>query len=198
MRDALIGFAIGLVLIYVGTRVSYGVWKWLLIGGGILFVGVMGAFVIRVVWEKGSPSVRRAVSRARGHVRKDPQLGELIRNVKAQAWEGAFQARDGTVEIVIDGTDEPNPQLVTRARELVADFATLESRIDAYLARTAKEWAATSPESAAEIAQLQVRAINVRSERREGFVVIDFRGPDVDRFWSCEYVGGKLRRLDFD
>jgi hypothetical protein len=75
----------------------------------------------------------------RGHVRRDPQLGTLIRNVKAEAWEGDFRVRDRTVEILIDGKKEPNPALVARARELVADFDNFELRLNDYLAQAAKD-----------------------------------------------------------
>ena len=50
----------------------------------------------------------------------DKDLGTLIRNVKAEAWEADFRVRDRTVEILIDGKEEPNPALIARARELVA------------------------------------------------------------------------------
>ena len=106
-----------------------------------MFVGVMSAFVISVIWTKVSPRAHLIMSRARGHVRRDPQLGTLIRNVKAEAWEADFRVRDRTVEILIDGKKEPNPALVARARELVADFDTFERRLNDYLAQTAKEWA---------------------------------------------------------
>lgn len=86
VRDALIGGAIGLVLFYAGTRISYWILRWLVIGVGLMFVGVMSAFVISVIWTKVSPRAHLIMSRARGHVRRDPQLGTLIRNVESEAW----------------------------------------------------------------------------------------------------------------
>lgn len=135
------GGVIGLLLFYAGTRISYWILRWLVIGVGLMFVGVMSAFVISVIWTKVSPRAHLIMSRARGHVRRDPQLGTLIRNVEAEAWEADFRVRDRTVEILIDGKKEPNPALVARARELVADFDTFERRLNDYLAQTAKEWA---------------------------------------------------------
>jgi hypothetical protein len=41
----------------------------------------------------------------RGHVRRDPQLGTLIRDVEAEDWEGDFRVQDRTVEILIDGKE---------------------------------------------------------------------------------------------
>ena len=139
VRDALIGGAIGLVLFYAGTRISYWILRWLVIGVGLMFVAVMSAFVISVIWTKVSPRAHLIMSRARGHVRRDPQLGTLIRNGEAEAWEADFRVRDRTVEILIDGKKVPNPALVARARELVADFDTFERRLNDYLAQTAKE-----------------------------------------------------------
>ena len=164
VRDALIGAAIGLLLIYAGTRISDWILRWLVIGVGLMFVGAMSAFVISVIWTKVSPRAHLIMSRARGHVRRDPQRGTLIRNVEAEAWEGDFRVRDRTVEILIEGKKEPNPALVARARELVADFDTFERRLNDYLAQTAKEWASETPELAADISALRLSSIKLRSQ----------------------------------
>ena len=195
VRDALIGAAIGLLLIYAGTHISSSILSWLVIGVGVIFVAVMSGFVISVMWAKASHRARRIMSRARGYQRRDPQLGTLIRNVKAQAWEGEFRVRDRTVEILIDGKQEPDPALVIRARELVADFANFERRLNDYLAQTAKDWASETPELAADVSALRLSAFKLRS--RES-VLVDFDGPDVDVYWSCEYADGKFSGLDFD
>ena len=47
--------------------------------------------------------------------------------------------QDRTVEILIDGKEEPNPAVVGRARELVADFDNFELRLNDYLAQAAKD-----------------------------------------------------------
>ena len=194
VRDALIGAAIGLVLIYAGTLISYWIPRWLVIGVGLIFVGVMSAFVISVIWMKVSRA-HLIMSRALGRVRRDPQLGRLIRNVEAEAWEGDFRVRDRTVEILIDGKKEPDPALVARARELVADFDTFERRLNEYLTQTAKEWAPEVPELAADIKVLRLASIKLRSGQP---VLVDFHGPDVDVYWSCEYEDGKFSGLDYD
>jgi hypothetical protein len=195
VRDALIGAAIGLGLIYAGTYISYWILRWLVIGVGLLFVVVMSGFVISVIWMKVSPRAHRIMSGARGHVRKDLQLGTLIRNVEAEAWEGDFKVRDRTVEILIDGKKEPDPALVARARELVADFDNFERRLNEYLAQTAKDWASEAPELAADISALRLSSIKLRSGQP---VLVDFEGPDVDVYWSCEYADGRFSGLDFD
>ena len=129
------------------------------------------------------------MSRARGHVRRDPQLGTLIRNVKAEAWEADFRVLDRTVGILIDGKEEPNPALIARARELVADFDTFERRLNDYLAETAKEWASEAPELGADISTLRISSIMLRARKR---ILVDFDGPDEDVYWSCEYADGKF------
>ena len=138
VRDALIGAAIGLLLIDAGARISYAILGWLVIGVGLLFVGVMSAFVISVIWTRVSPRAHLIMSRARGHVQQNAQLGTLIRDVKAEAWVSDFRVQDRMVEILIDGNEEPNPTLVARIRELVADFDTFERRLNDYLAQTAR------------------------------------------------------------
>jgi len=135
------------------------------------------------------------MSRVRGHVRRDPQLGTLIRNVKAEAWEGDFRVRDRIVRLLIDGNEEPNPTLVARVRELVADFDTFERRLNDYLAQTAKEWASEDPELSADVSSLRLSSIKLRSRKR---ILVDFDGPDVDVYWSCEYAKGEFSGLDFD
>ena len=195
VRDALIGAAIGLLLIYAGARISYAILRWLVIGVGLLFVGVMSAFVISVIWTRVSPRAHLIMSRARGHVRRDPQLGTLIRDVKAEAWIGDFRVRDRMVEILIDGNEEPNPALVARVRELVADFDTFERRLNDYLAQTAQEWASETPELSADIRSLRLSSIKLRSRKR---ILVDFDGPDPDVYWSCEYADGEFSGLDFD
>ena len=195
IRDALIGAVIGLLLIYGGARVSYAILRWLVIGVGLLFVAVMSAFVISVIWTRLSPGAHMIMSRARGHVLRDPQLGTLIRNVEAEAWEGEFNVRDRMVEILIDGNEEPNPTLVARVRELVADFDTFERRLSDYLAQAAQEWASEAPELIADIRSLRLSSIKLRPRKR---ILVDFDGPDPDVYWSCEYANGEFSGLDFD
>ena len=195
VRDALIGAAIGLLLIYAGTHISNSLLRWLVIGLGLIFVGVMSAFVISVIWTKASPHARRIASRARGHVRRDPQLGALTRNVAAQAWQAEFRVSDRTVEILIDGKAEPDPALVACARELVADLANFERRLHDYLAQTAKEWGDETPDLADDIRALRLASIKLRSRQT---ILVDFDGPDQDVYWSCEYADGKFSALDYD
>ena len=188
VRDALIGAAIGLFLIYAGARISYAILRWLVIGVGLLFVGVMSAFVISVIWTKSLPRSPDH-ERARGHASRT-----LIRDVR-RAWEGEFRVRDRMVEILIDGNEEPNPTLVARVRELVADFDTFERRLNDYLAQTAQEWAPEAPELSADISSLRLSSIKLRSRKR---ILVDFDGPDADVYWSCEYADGEFSGLDFD
>ena len=195
VRDALIGAAIGLLLIYGGTHISNSILRRLVIGVGLVFVVVMSAFVISVIWTKVSPRAHRIMSRARGHVRKDPQLGTLIRNVEAEAWEGDFRVGDRTVEILIDGKQEPVPGLVARARELVADFDNFERQLKDYLAQTANDWASETPELAADISALRLSSIKLRLRQS---ILVDFDGPDEAVYWSCEYADGKFSGLDYD
>jgi hypothetical protein len=103
--------------------------------------------------------------------------------------------RDRTVEILIDGMEEPHPALVARARELVADFETFERRLNDYLAQTAQESASEDAALGADISQLRLSSIKLRARKR---VLVDFDGPDVDVYWSCEYADGKFSGLDFD
>jgi hypothetical protein len=196
VRDALIGLGIGLLLVYVATWVPYRVVSWSIIGLGVLFIVVMSGFIIVSAWDKASPGIRRVTAKARGHVRQDPRLGTLTRDVKAECWEGEFAVGDRRIELLIDGHDEPEPKLIARARELVADFETVQRRVTDYLAREAKR--ESDPELAAQIAALRVSALKFLSGKRGGRVDIEFKGPDEDLYWSCTYAEGKPRDLWFD
>jgi len=48
---------------------------------------------------------------------------------------------------------------------------------------------------AADISALRLASIKLRS--RES-VLVDFKGPDVDVDWSCEYADGEFSGLDYD
>jgi hypothetical protein len=194
--DALIGLAIGLVLLFAGTRIPYRILRWPVLALGVLFVVVMAGYLIAVVWKNTSPVLRRVVSRARGHVRKDPQLGTLTRDVKNRCWEGTLKAGNRSVDVLIDGDAEPAPALLAHARELAADLGGLDRRLAAYLAEEAKE--EQDPEFAAEIGALRASKILLLSSRPPGHVEIDFDGSDDGRFWSCRYVRGQLSGLRFD
>jgi hypothetical protein len=196
VRDAAIGLAIGLVLLYLGTRLSSRLLSWPLIGLGVLFVLVMTGYIIAVAWPRISPPARKLVSRARGHVRTVPQLGTLIRSLETQAWEGSFTSEGRTIEFLIRGNDEPPPALVTRAREVVAEFPALERRLADYLQREAA--AEEDPETAAEIRALRIETLFFESPDRPEEVDIHLDGPDEIHYWTCKYDGGELKDLWVD
>ncbi|HEU4473506.1 MAG TPA: hypothetical protein VFR72_01650 [Gemmatimonadales bacterium] len=194
VRDALIGLAIGVGLLFLGTWFSSWWLRWPTIGLGVLFVLVMAGYIIAASWEGLSGPARRAASRVRGHVRTDPQLGELFRDVKAEAWEGAFPAAHGAIEIRIHGKEEPAPALVARARDVVAEFAALQRQVDDYLARGAAE----DPELASEIAALRISSLHFYWPERPDEVEIAFEIGPEEKYWTCIYAGGELKDLTFD
>jgi hypothetical protein len=196
LRDALIGSAIGFLLIYVGSLIPYWVLRWAVIAIGVLFVVVMTAFVGVFLWKRMAPWLVPILSDARGHIRHDPQLGALTRNVKAQCWAAVVPRGDRNVEFVIEGTDEPNPRLLASARTLLADFDTLERRVGDYIAREAQQ-PSEDPEILAEIATLRISAVKLWSIDRPDRAIIEFDGPD-EIYWSCVWERGELSDLDYD
>jgi hypothetical protein len=99
------------------------------------------------------------------------------------------------VEILVEGNEAPNPTLVARVRELLADFDTFERRLNDYLAQTAQEWKSDAPDLSADVSSLRLSSIALRSRQP---ILVDFDGPDVDVYWSCEYADGEFSGLDFD
>ena len=194
VSDALIGLAIGVGLLYLGTWFSSWWLRWPTIALGVLFVLVMTGYIIAASWERISDPAKRLASRVRGHVRTDPQLGKLFRNVEAEAWEGAFPSAHGTIEFLIQGKEEPAPALVARARAVVAEFPALERLVDDYLARGAAE----DTELASEIAALRISSLHFYWPERPDEVEIEFEmGPD-EKYWTCIYADGELKDLMFD
>lgn len=194
VRDAVIGLLIGLGLLALGAWFSSPWLRWPTIGLGVLFVLVMAGYIVAEYWQRYSRPAKRLLSRVRGQVRTDPQLGTLYRNVEAQAWEGSFTSAGGTIELLIDGKAEPASALVARAREVVAEYPALARRVEEYLA----EEAAEDPEMAEEIRALRVSSLRFNSPRQPDQVEIVFDGPDEIKFWTCTYAGGRLTELGFD
>jgi hypothetical protein len=196
VRDAFIGLAIGIVFLYVGSLFSSRLLRWPIIGLGVSFVLVMTAYIVANAWPTVSPPLRKLVSRARGHVRTFPQIGTLIRNVKAEAWEGSFTSGERSVEFLIHGQDQPAPALVGRAREVIAAFPGLERQVTDYLGREATE--ETDAEIASEIRALRVATLFFDRPDRPDDVEIHLDGPDDMHYWTCKYSRGELTDLNFD
>jgi hypothetical protein len=198
VRHALIGGAFGLLLIYLGALIPFRILSWPIVGMGALFVVVMTSYTLVVLWKPMSGYARPLFSRVRGHVRNDPQLGTLTCDTNAHCWLATLTRGDRTVNVVIQGDDEPNPPLLAHARDLLARFDTLERRVEEYLAHEAEKETSSDPEMASEIRALNISSVNLRSPDRAGHVVIDFEGPDEMRYWYCHYVNGELSQLSFD
>jgi hypothetical protein len=196
VRDAFIGLAIGILLLYVGSLFSSRLLRWPIIGVGVSFVLVMTAYIVANAWPTVSSPLRKLVSRARGHVRTFPQIGTLIRNVKAEAWEGSFTSGGRSVEFLIHGQDQPAAALVRRAGELIAAFPALERQLADYLAREAT--AETDAEIASEIRALRVATLFFDRPDRPDDVEIHLDGPDDMHYWTCKYSRGELTDLNFD
>ena len=198
VSDAAIGAAIGVALIWLGTLFSSRLIRWPLFALGVIFVVVMCGFILVASWERLSPPVLRRLARARGHVREDPQLGTLTRDVIGRCWSARWKYRALVVHLVIEGEAEPLPRLLAHARRLVADFDRIADQIDDFLAAEAREWAKDDPERAAEVAALRLRGLLVQSTNGQDRIILEFDGPDEDIYWSCEHVDGELSDLQYD
>ena len=198
MRDAVIGAALGWLFIYLGSLIPYTILRWAVIGIGVLFVVVMTGFIGVLAWERIGPYVGQFFSRARGHVRHDPQLGKLRRDAKARCWEATLPFGDRTVEVLIDGTDAPDPQLLKRARDLRSNIGALGRQVEAYLAREADQLQPHDAEMAAEIRTLRMSAVQLSFPDRPNEATIVFDLTDDERYWTCVWANGELQDLDYD
>ena len=198
VRDALVGEAIGLLLVYGGTLMSPGIPRWLVIVLGVIFILVMTGFIVATLWMRFEPRLRPIAKKARGHTRRDDQLGTLIRNAKDGYWEATVTAGGEPIELLIDGEAEPVPALLAHARELAADLEALQRRLADYLAKEATGAAVDDPEWADEIGGLRLSSLAFLSSAPPGHVRIDFDLTDDERYWTCDYVDGELSGLDYD
>jgi hypothetical protein len=158
----------------------------------------MSAYTLALAWKNVWLRVRPLVNRMRGHVREDPQLGTLTRDLRTRCWATAVMMGARRVDLFIAGGDEPDPALLARARDLITDPEIFARRLQDYLAREAKAWARESPDQADEIGHLSLSAIDLRSPDRPDRIVMEFDGPDEMRFWYCDSVDGELSGLRFD
>ena len=197
-RYAVFGAVFGLLLIWLGWRSPFRVAAWLLIGVGGLFVAVMSAYLTTLVWKNVAPRLVFLLKILRGHVRRDPHLGRLVREPKVHSWEGTLRLGDRTVIVEIGGDAEPSPILLASARVVAADLAAFDQRLQQHVAQQAREEAADDAELADELAAQRMSSIRWSSAKDPGRAVIDFHGPDEGRFWYCDYVDGQIGPLDFD
>ena len=198
VRDAVFGALFGILLVYLGTLVSSRIVRWPLIALGVLFIGVMSAFVLVVAGQRLAVSTRPLVQKVRGHVRNDPVLGTLVRDVKARAWIASVPRATGPVELMISGDAEPDPRLLARAREVVATFDELERRVADYLTEEADQESSADADMSDEIRALRLLRVRFESPDRTNHLSLDLEGRDEAYFWYCEDVDGELRGLDYD
>ena len=86
VRDALIGLAIGVLIIYGGSHFDSRFLWWLSVGVGVVWVMVMAAYVVEVRVRALGPKLVPRIKRLRGHTVTDPVLGFMERNARAHSW----------------------------------------------------------------------------------------------------------------
>jgi len=193
VRDALIGAAIGLLILYGGTLIQGRFLRWLTLGIGAVWVAVMIGFVGVVA----AASLRRTLApltrKLRGHIIVDPQLGPLHRDVRARGWRARPIARHPDIEFEVEGDAQPDPRLLVRAREAAAGFDAIERRVGAFVGDEAAT-ESTDQELAAEIRALRCehwqRQDAEHSERREILSALQ------ERFLERNYINNLLATID--
>lgn len=197
VRDALIGAAIGLLILYGGTLIQGRLLRWLTLGIGGVWVTVMTGFIAVVV----ATSVRRKLApltrKLRGHVIVDPGLGPLHRDVRARGWRAQPIARYPDIEFEVEGDAQPDPRLLARAREAAAEFDAIEQRVGAFVVDEAAT-ETSDQDLAAEIRALRIASVSFLLKDAPRTFRIELKGPDEDRYWTCVYDDSGPKDLDFD
>jgi hypothetical protein len=198
VRDALIGLAIGVLIIYGGSHFDSSVLWWLSVGIGVVWVLVMAAYIVEVWVTTYGPKLAPRVRKLRGHIVTDPVLGLMQRDVRARGWIATPIREDDSIEFQIEGDEKPDERLLERAREVAASFGAVRDQVAAFLTEQAGIEAADDAAVASEIQALQIRRLLFLSVNHPRTFLIDFDVTDEERFWECEYTDGRPDALDYD
>lgn len=196
-REALIGAGIGALILFGGLYVPTGWLRWLVVSIGVIWVVVMLAYVAAVTGPSLRANLVPRVRKLRGHVRADPLLGPLHRDVRARAWTASPLPGNPEFEVDVDGDSEPDSRLVTRAREAVAEFDAIQQRVNGFLASEAADESLDDEMRSQILALRVIRFVFLAADHPRTFR-IEFKGPDEDVHWQCDCTDGVLRHLDFD
>ena len=195
VRDAIIGLAIGVLIIYGGSHFDSRFLWWLSVGIGVVWVLVMAAYVVEVWVTRYGPKLAPRVKKLRGHTVTDPVLGLMQRDIRARCWI-ATPIRGGlNVEFQIDGDEKPDERLLERAREVAGSFVAVKEQVSAFLAEQAST---EDTDFASEIRALQIRSLVFHSTDHPRTFLIQFELTGDERFWQCAYTDGRPGDLDYD
>ena len=197
-RDALIGLAIGVLIIYGGSHFDSRVLWWLSVGIGVVWVLVMAAYVVEVWATALGPKLAPRIKRLRGHTVTDPVLGFMQRDARARSWIATPIPGDDKIEFQIDGDEKPDQRLLERARDVAVGFVAVREQVAAFLVEQARIETAEDTALASEIQALQIRRLVFLSMNHPRTFLIDFEVTDEERFWQCEYTDGRPDALDYD
>ena len=198
VRDALIGLAIGVLIIYGGSHFDSRFLWWLSVGIGVVWVLVMAAYIVDVWVRALGPKLAPRVKKLRGHTVTDPVLGVMQRDVRARCWIATPIHEDGNIEFQIDGDEKPDVRLLERAREVAARFAGVREQVTAFLTEEAKLAGTEDTDLVSEMQALQIRRLVFHSTSHPRTFLIHFHVTDEERFWQCEYTDGRPDALDYD
>ena len=123
----------------------------------------------------------------------DLVLGSLIYSDESW-WEATVAIGERKIGFKIGGEAKPALGIISHANDIVANFTTFFRVIREFLLFDAKRL----PAAAEEIIQLQIEDICLFWPLRPDDGMIYFTGPTEDRFWRCDYIQRKPKRLGFD
>ena len=198
LGEALIGAGIGALIIYGATFIPFGVLRWLSIGFGVVWVIVMLSYAMVVTGSALRPKLVPRVKKLVGHTRRDPVLGLMVRDVRAGLWTATPVTGQEEIEFEIAGDKAPDEQLLQRACEVATGFEELERQIAAFLIEQADLEGTANEEMASQVRALRIVGVVFLLEDHPKTFRIEFKGPDEEIFWQCEYTDGRPEALDFD
>ena len=198
VRDALIGLAIGILIIYGGSHFDSTFLWWLSVGIGVVWVLVMAAYVVEVWVTRYGPKLAPRVKKLRGHTVTDPVLGLMQRDIRARCWIATPIHGDENIEFQIEGDEKPDERLLERAREVASSFVAVKEQVSAFLAEQASTETTEDTDFASEIRALQIDRLVFHSTDHPRTFLIHFELTDEERFWQCEYTDGRPGDLDYD
>jgi hypothetical protein len=140
---------------------------------------------------------RGSTSKTSGERREfqDEVLGLVVWNEAEEAW--IVPVRDSPIpfQILLGGAGQPDPRLISHARDIFTSPGTLLGLLKPVLDAAAAEF----PVAAEEIAGLRIKSVDLMWPDHPDNGMISFDGPGTeDRLWRCDYIGRQPRDLGFD
>lgn len=125
----------------------------------------------------------------------DPILGTLVLGDTPSTWVSHAVPNFRPFAIEIGGPTTPDSALLVHARDIHGNSGTFTTSVYEFLGNEKKKF---PPDTADEIASLQIEMVGLWWPKRPNDGMIFFEGGDEGRVWRCDYINRTPANLGFD